>query len=755
MANVGAPQPPQNQPRENPMMGLFLDRPAHTIDPKGLSACNNVRIELGRLRSDLLGWVTAANFTSVPGGTLYMDTFVTAGGRQFVIAVSPTDIYVLYDSQSPAAYSSNYQLRYATPLVTNRGVLSPSSVAITTGTTAVTGTNTTWKHSYQTGTNINGTAAQGATQITITSGDPLDLQPGQIITCSTAGVIANGTQYVGDVSPNIIKLSLPTTNVLTSAMTVTIGNGTGDGAAGTRWNILPGDFIAFRNPSSAGDLFPIVGNDTWYQIASVNSDTSLTLATTYTGSTLSGSAYMVRQCLKGGSNAGAVLVNESEVFISAELGAVPVSPSSGQAAFSDTWFYTNGFDPVVMIWAVQNGAQTNANQAFGSQYPPSIPFLAKSLKAYKGIMVYGGIGFPASTWPVTSAIKPATTFTQGNEIASSDSSTPNQLNSGIAFQGIAISGPFTIGKLGILGQVLMLYGIGSEAAGAATEDNHSGVVTSASLVGFPTIWSFSDVIQTRGPISGEAVAIFSDRHQFISIDGEYRYNGLFIQIMNDQVWREVLLGLDYTRRQAFFHYQCSAHGDLIWAVPQSTDPANQTYASSAYVEHYMEQANSYLFKPYTKRDFPFTACCTYQPAGAASPGSPIYLASDPTGTIWQLYSSNTQNGTAALATATWGSRPIGNGRSKMLVTRVYPEIQYQASPIGNVSITLTLQNYAEGPVTITDTQSFNPSYANGVGWTTHYRRGSVGAITLSDQLGVGWVTAGYDWDYTLGGVRLS
>lgn len=755
MPNVGAPQPPQNQPRENPMMGLFLDRPAHTIDPKALSACNNVRIELGRLRSDLLGWAQAASLASVPGGTVYLDTFVTAGGRQFVIAVSPTDIYILYDSQSPAAYSSNYQLRYATPLFVNRGVIAPSSVSITTGTNTVTGTGTHWKYAYQNGATFVGSAAtQGVTQITVSSGSALDLAPGQIVTCATAGLLANGTQLVGDATGRI-NISLATLNVIPPSTTFTIGNAVGDGAAGTRWNVLPGDFIAFRNPATNGDLFPIVGADTWYQVATVASDTSLTLTTNYTGTTLSGSPYMVRQCLKGSSNAGAILVNESETFISADLGAIPLSPPAGQAAFTDTWFYTNGFDPVVMLWAVQNGAQTNASQAFGSSYPPSIPFLCKSLKAYKGILTFGGLGFPASTWPVTSATAPATTFTQGNEIASSDSSTPTQLNSGIAFQGIAVSGPFTIGKLAILGQVLMLYGIGAEATGAATEDNHSGVVTSASLVGFPTIWTFSDVIQTRGPISGEAVAIFSDRHQFISIDGEYRYNGLFIQIMNDQVWREVLLGLDFTRRQAFFHFQCAAHGDLIWAVPQSTDPNGQSYASSAYVEHYMEQANSYLFKPYTKRDFPFTACCTYQPAGAASPGSPIYLASDPTGTIWQLYTSNTQNGTAALATATWGSRPIGNGRSKMLVTRVYPEIAYQASPIGNVSVTLTLQNYAEGPVTITDTQSFNPSYPSGVGWTTHYRRGSVGSVTFSDQAGVGWVAAGYDWDYTLGGVRLS
>jgi len=755
MANVAAPQQPQNQPTESPLMGLYLDRPAHMIDPKGFSACNNVRIELGRVRSDLLGWTTAANLTAVPGGTLYLDTFVTASGRQFVIAVSPTDLYVLYDSASPAAYANRHQQRYATPLWTNRGAISPSSVAINNGSPTVTGTNTLWNHQYQGGVTVttSGSTAQGSTTVVIT-GSPKELMPGQVITCATAGLLANGTQYVGDSTSgsNHIILSLPTTNVIPGSTVLTIGNNTVTGAG--RTNVMAGDFIAFRNPvAAATDIFPIVGADTWYQVQSVNSDTSLTLTTNYVGTNLSGNAYMVRQTFKGPGNAGSVLVNESDVFNSAFLGAVPLTPASEQAAFNDTWFYTNGFDPVVMIWAAQNAASV-ASQAFGSMYPPSIPFLAKDLKAYKGILVFGGLGFPSPTWPVTSATAPATTFTQGNEIASSDSSAPVQLNSGIAFQGIAISGPFTIAKLGILGQVLMMYGIGAEATGAATEDNHSGVVTSASLVGFPTIWTFSDVIQTRGPISGEAVAVFADRHQFISIDGEYRYNGLFIQVMNDQVWREVLLGFDFTRRQALFHFQCSPHGDLIWAVPQATDPGGQTYASSAYVEHYMEQANSYLFKPYTKRDFPFTSCCTYQPTGGAAPNYPIQLASDTSGTIWQLYASNTQNGTPALATVTWAARKIGNGRSRVLVTRVYPEIEYQSSPVSTVNVTLTLQNYAAGPVTITDTQAFDPSYPGSLGYTQHYRRGAVAAVTISDSAGVGWACDGYDWDYLDGGVRL-
>jgi len=87
------------------------------------------------------------------------------------------------------------------------------------------------------------------------------------------------------------------------------------------------------------------------------------------------------------------------------------------------------------------------------------------------------------------------------------------------------------------------------------------------------------------------------------------------------------------------------------------------------------------------------------------------------------------------------------------VTRVYPEIEYQASPAGNVSVTLTMQDATAGPVTLTDVQSFNPSYPNGLRFTNHFRRGRVASVTLSDTAGVGWVCDGYDWDWTAGGVR--
>jgi hypothetical protein len=347
----------------------------------------------------------------------------------------------------------------------------------------------------------------------------------------------------------------------------------------------------------------------------------------------------------------------------------------------------------------------------------------------------------------------------------------------VSFQGIATDGPFHVSRISQLGQQLLLYCTGLISGNQNSPDDISGSVVSASFVGFPTIWAFSDVIHTRGPINGNMVAEFPDRHQFLSVDGEYRYNGLFVQVMNDHIWRQVLKSFDTTRPGSSSVSISYEFGDLIWAIPLITDPNGQLYPSTAYVEHYMEQANSYLFKPFTRRDWPFLCSALFQNAGTTNWNSftgtpfetfgtnistwsswgftgnaPVLVAGDISGNIYDLYSANTQNGATVTATCTWGGRVIGNARARALVKRVYPEIEYIAGAGNQVSVTLTLQDAPAGPTTITDTQAFDPSYA-GNRFTTHYRRGRVATVTISDTRGLGWICDGYDFDWVDGGLR--
>lgn len=715
-------------------MGLFLDRPAHMIDPKGFSACNNVRIELGRVRSDGIGWTkNGATITQnvavgpAESGTapiIYMDTFITSENAQYVFAVTPTDIIQMYSS------ASGYAMQWATPLY-NIG-----TVAVNNGSTSVAGTGTRWHTDIQYGDAVTllTNAALGATKLYISSTNTFFWPLGLPITDATSAI--PGGTYIANTGTDgggyFVTLSAAITIAMTAGDGITVGTVTA-----IRNNVRAGDYILF-GATAPGNI----GTNTWYQVASVTTDGALTLSTSYVGTNLSGSTYCVKQGLTDTytDSPPTLPACSSDTYLAAagyngqqNAGANPATATNN----TDIWFFTNGLDPVISIY-VENG-QT----AINSLYVRSVPYLVNCLKQYRGLMVYGGLVWVGKATLLSS-------------ITSSDSGLPLQLNSGIAFQGIATGGPFSITRISVLGATMMLYGTGEWAGGPFNADNTGGVVTSASLVGFPTIWTFSDVVQTRGPIAGGAVAIFSDRHQFLAIDGQYRYNGLFIQVMNDHVWREVMKGFDITRPNACFATTIPTTGDLIWTIPQTTDPGGQLFASSAYVEHYMEQANSYLFKPFTKRDFPFLATCAYQPGssfGQQAGNQPYYLAGDLQGNIWILYQSNLQNLIPPLCSVTWASRKIGNGRSRMLVTRVYPEIEAQASS-ATIDVTLTLQNYAAGPVLITDTQTFDPSYPNEIGWTTHFRRGAVASVTISDQAGVGWICDGYDWDYITGGVRL-
>jgi hypothetical protein len=79
----------------------------------------------------------------------------------------------------------------------------------------------------------------------------------------------------------------------TGTVTVTNGSATVAGAA-TAWSAR---FIA------KGDLFSVDGT-TWYRVTDVVTGVSLTLHTTYAGSTAAGSTYIIRRCFGGNSTPG-------------------------------------------------------------------------------------------------------------------------------------------------------------------------------------------------------------------------------------------------------------------------------------------------------------------------------------------------------------------------------------------------------------------------------------------------------------------
>jgi hypothetical protein len=733
MANVDPGTPPQNQDVGAPIQGLFLDRPAWKIPPGGFSACNNVRIEFGRVRADLLGWSASDQPATIGKPIVYSTSFVSSFNGETPIFATTTDLLI--------AAAGAWQ--YITPTYTF------GTVSVSNGGQTVTGDGRCrWAQDIgeQATVTAVGTFAAGATTIEVSAATNMIYNGLVIADAENAEAIPPGTytvfNYVNTSGKYFIELSQALTATISNGDTINIGQG-----ASLRPIVRAGDQISFgsnqQNSPSA----------TWYTVESVASNNSLTLTAPYVGSNLSGAEYTVREVLTDLTAATPPALPEcsSTNF-----------PAAGGYASGDQWYFTNGIDPLI-VWNPTFAGNANNVVAGGAFFVRTSPNqTCNAVEQKQGLLILGGLTQGGTLY--------------GTSIASSDNGFPMQFAGGVSFQGIASDGPFIITRLGILGSTLMIYQSGKWGGGPDGSDDESGAVTTASFVGYPTIWAFSDVIKTRGPLAGGLVAEFPDRHQFLSIDGEYRYNGLFIQVMNDQVWRSVMKSFDATRPWAAYCMIVPTYGDLIWAIPLTTDPAGQLYSKTAYVEAYMEQANSYLFKPITQRDFPFLSSAAInvpiQPTWNSWAGNqwnlinapwnsfgygaaaPTYLACDYLGNVWNLYQSNTQAGTPALCTVTWGSKVIGNARSRALVKRVYPEIEYIASPPSDITVTLTLADALGGPTVITDTQTFNPSYSNSdIFFTTHYRRGRLATVTVSDDAGLGWVADGWDMDWVPGGLR--
>lgn len=615
MANI---QGARNKPVLQPFLGLFFDQEPWQLDPRAFVDCNNIRIYLGTVTSEAMGW--SSQTAQIFDDQITMVTaFPFSIGLYQPIVGTAKDIYTF----KPGAGWGFITPIYHTGSVTVAG-------------TAVIGVGTLWN-------------------------------------TSIGGAFRN--------------------------------------------NVVPGDQMYF---GSSNQVDP---NVTWYEVASVQDDTHLTLAT---GAPVFGpaGAYTSRQRFFGDAD------NyhwEWEVF-----------PAAGEPWNSDMFFATNGAD-ALFAW--------NGTQASG-QYVNSMPFTAFQLRRFKNLMIYGGLVQDGELLPTS--------------IANSDNGKPTNMIDGAANQYIVADGPFQINNLEPLGNTLMIY------MGSVT----GGDVVSAQFVGGALNFVFTEVIRGRGPLGSRLVAAFPDRHQFLSTDGEYRYNGLYVQLMNTHIWKKALQTFDLSRANRSFCFVNKQYGEIYWALPYTTDPGEPL--TTALVEHYLEQQSSLLFKPFTKRDFPFSAA-GFQPdqnittwdelvaewqtytqlrwntafsiTGSFAPT----IMGDNNGRLWKLNDSNLQATDPFTSFVTLGRRITGNERSRDLITRIYPYAQ-----MANIQLTVILEMYnAVGAgAAIVDTKTFDCTYA-GNRFTDHFRCGRLFQVTFKSILeaNTGWSIGGYDIDLQPGGLR--
>lgn len=509
--------------------------------------------------------------------------------------------------------------------------------------------------------------------------------------------------YLLDVSDNTVVFLSPRYETGTAAASGTAVTGTG-----TNWDpeAKAGDYIHF---GTAGQTDP---DATWYEIASRTNDTALVL--TATAGTVVDGPYTIRKTFTGEADH----VWSTDVFYNA-------SPSN-----EDEWWATNGVDDVVR-W---NGTDDQV------EVMSSLGFKAKVLGVYSNMMIFANLIQGGTQKPT--------------DIINSNTGEPQNVSSGLSEQ-FKVHGNFgQIYKLNTLGDALAIYS--------------RFTVTLAQFVGGDAVFAFRQVISNQGPIGWRAVADFGDYHQFVGTDGLYDFDGVTIRELGKHVFKEVLLNLKPANQALAYHAFNDVNAELIWSIPQTSD-ASDDAPSIAYTEHYLEDTGVQGHIPFARRDFPFTSIGSYTRQDTLtwdqltatwasynfhwnnqffSVAFPLIITGDADGKVYTINGSQTQDGTDMESNVIFGRRPVFDGRTRGLITRVYP---FATNETGEVDVTLHMSDAGEADESISDIQTFD-AQETVPHFTTHYRRGRFYAVEFGST-GEPWEISGYDLDRRPGGKR--
>lgn len=480
-------------------------------------------------------------------------------------------------------------------------------------------------------------------------------------------------------------------------------------------DVKAGDFIHFgadeQNDPTA----------TWYEIASVDDESTLTLTGAVTGAPLSGQDYTIRRTF----TAGVQNIWSTATF---------VAPDDGTG--DDLWFATNGEDYVV-TW------DGNAAQVISRS---SLAFKCRELNVYKNMMIYayiltdGGDELP-------------TTF------YNSDIQKPLVMNAGLAGEFRAHAGVDAIMALRNLGDNLAIY---SEFT-----------ITIIQFIGDPLIFVFRDVSNGVGVLAPRLVANFGDYHEFLSTDSQYLFDGATINEVGKQVWREVLNRRDQLRKPLGHTHFSEERGELHWTVPLTSDAGTgdeDEPADVSYVEHYLEEVGDRVPSPFSVRAGPWLCSGYGVTAGALTfdeltipwedlsfrwndatlfAAFPISLMGGADGFVYKINSAQTADGVDLVSYVTTNRRALGDGRMRGLLARVYPFSEQTGLPL---TVTVRLSDHAEGPITASATHTFDGTLPEGGHFVSPFRRGRYFELKFGTN-GTAWRLTGYDTDVKQGGFR--
>ena len=177
---------------------------------------------------------------------------------------------------------------------------------------------------------------------------------------------------------------------------------------------------------------------------------------------------------------------------------------------------------------------------------------------------------------------------------------------------------------------------------------------------------------------------------------------------------------------------------------------------------------------YTRRQFPFTTTGFFEREGVLtwadmtqsweaynfawgdrflSAAFPLILAGDILGRVWQLNTSDTQDGSGYSSFAQFGRRLISDLRSRNLLRRLYILTKRLPTASYDLTVTVSLYDQADSAATVNHIDTFDLALDNN-GWMPIYRRGRFAQVqfgTLGSSTGQPWEIYGYDWDVKRGG----
>lgn len=482
--------------------------------------------------------------------------------------------------------------------------------------------------------------------------------------------------------------------------------------------IKAGDMIHF----GAADYRDPAGE--WFEIASVLSETTFTLTTAPLGAVV-GQPYTIRKTYTGD-------LQNPWCF------ATFVKPDDGTG--DDLFIACNGIEPIVS-WDGDADVVTE-HQDLG--------FVCVAMAVYKNMLIYGGV------------IDIATGLTKPLSIINSDIGKPlaaGALGTGLSEEFRVHDGTYPIRALRALGDNLAIY----------TERQ----IILAQFVGDPLVFAFREVGAGIGPISNRAIADFGDYHEFIGQDTQYLFDGVTTSPVNEHVWREVLRQRDASRQEMIFHTFDEERGDLIWAVPLTSDAGlgnMDAGPEEAFVEHYLEEVGQQTPTPFSRRSFPFTCgadgtvstSLTWEDLTQAwedlairwndsflFAAFPTLQAGSSSGTLYELNTTQTGAGAFQPSYVLTGRRPTIDGVERGLLTRVYA---FASQTNATLDTTVRISDFAAGPNTIQDTQTMDTALLEGQFFTAHFRAGRYFELMFGNN-GEAWQISGYDVEVRNGGRR--